>query len=196
VTDKQLKHFYFPLWGRVTRANDWHMVKGRLHGQRAESHGPPDINELYQSVWRLASASAASQHRSITPDDLRHATHRAALGRDKSAKDLTNTELDKVAALMKLLAEPDDLDAVVDFLHPENSEHDRLIYSIERLADGPYIDRLAADRWGAADWHSLENAQLKQLAMTLRARRRQRAESREQKPASASASEPATANPF
>ncbi len=198
MTEKQLKHFYFPLWNRVTHANDWHMVKGRLHGQRAQQHGPPDITDLYQSVWRLAADTAAKAHRAITPDDLRHATHRVALGHDKSAKDLTNPELDKVAALMKLLAEPDDLDAILDFLHPENAARDRLLYSIERLADDPYTRRVSADRWGTAEWRDLDLQQLKQLAMTLRARKTRRhgdAETRRLNPSSEPSSIPPDSQP-
>lgn len=54
-------------------------------------------------------------------DNKRHELHRRALGRDKSSKDFTNAELDKVIAVFRAVSDGGNLDAQLAALdQPEN----------------------------------------------------------------------------
>lgn len=174
MTEAQQRSFYFPAWNRCTRANDWRMERGRLVGKRAASHGGPETSALYERVWIAAEELARRQARSVTAEDLRHACHVVALGRDKSSKELRNAEVDRVVGLFRVLQDPDDLDALLDWLHPENGERKRLVAAIKAAAPHAYIDRICRSRsdWNYEPpfWEDLELSALRQLRITLRRR--------------------------
>jgi hypothetical protein len=119
----------------------------------------------------LARQHAAQNSRAITPEDLRKACVCYITGRFQSAKDLTSAQFSRLLTLFRLLINPDDLDAVMDWDHPDRDEVKRVKYFIEHAAPDAYVRAIAAGRFGARLWEDLELWQLKQLANTLRARR-------------------------
>jgi hypothetical protein len=199
ITENQIKRFYFPLWNRAADAHDWRMASGRLVGSRQARHGLAESDLLYQRVWDAAESLARAAHRAVTPDDLRHACHavaltltparvptppgsarvpRAASGVPPdaipiSSKSLTNPQLDRVAALFKILIAPDDLDALIAWGDPTIAARKRLCFAI-RKTPFAYIDKICRDKFGAAYsspfWEDLPIHQLRHLALTLRNR--------------------------
>jgi hypothetical protein len=174
MTKAQQTRFYFPAWNRCAAANHWLIRAGRLVGKRLETHGGPQSTNLYHQVWTAAQARAADHHRAVIPDDLRHACHQVALGHDKPSADLTNKEVDRVVTLFAILQDPDNLDAQIDWDHPDEAARKRLVHSIGNLAPFPYIDQICRDKFGAAYttpfWEDLSIAHLRQLHLTLRGR--------------------------
>ena len=59
--------------------------------------------------WYLAHGLDPKQ-----ADNKRHTLHRQALGTDKSSKDFTNADLDKVLAAFRGVSRPDDFNAQMD----------------------------------------------------------------------------------
>jgi hypothetical protein len=171
MTEKQLRFLYFPAWGRAAEANEWRMERGRLVGHLDEGWGASaELRGLYRSVWAAAQEIALQDHCAVTADHLRHACHRVALGRDKSAKDLDNGELDRVVALFRILADPDDLDAVLAYSHPENTARQRMEWWIKHRCLDSYVQALCRSEYGTADWEGLGFDRLKALHMTLKHR--------------------------
>jgi len=166
--------FYWRAWAAVVRSHNWRMANGRLQGQRASMWVSPELNAVYQLCWDTAEALAAQQHRAVTVDDLRHGCHYAALGVAKSSTDFTNADCDAVLALFRLLAEPDRIENVINFDHAhEIGERRRYVFAIER-APQSYWQKIACDRFGHSRLDDLSLEELKQLAMTIRARLRKR----------------------
>jgi len=170
MTDAQRTRYYFPAWHRACESLGWRMERGRFIGLRKPVHGVADVDALYQRVWMAAEALALQAHRAITAEDLRHGCHVAALGRDKSANDLTNAELDSVVSLFKLLHEPDDLDAIIAIQHPENAERKRLVIGLRKRAPEAKLVSIArnlkawAGEWEEPFWEDLPLAGLRVLS--------------------------------
>jgi hypothetical protein len=120
----------------------------------------------------LAFAAAFAASRAVTPDDLRHAAHRLACGRDRSSTTLTNREIDRVFALFRLLADPLDLEARLEWQTPERGERRRNEYVVRHAAPEAYASHVAHGKFGTRNLASLDNRQTKALAMTLRNRGR------------------------
>lgn len=169
MTERQQKRFYFPNWNAAFNAN-WRREKSRVLAveNRIES-------EWVRKVETLAQQLALQQHRAPVADDLRHACHVVAISRDKSSHDLSNAELDRVVTLFKLLANPDDLDAVMSWQHPENAERKRLVYAIKTAAPHAYIDDICRDMFAPIYeppfWEDLPIASLRHLSVTLKHRK-------------------------
>jgi hypothetical protein len=171
MTDKQWFKFYLPAWSACADANTWLSKKGVFLGKQAPMFGRAEAGELYNQVWIAAQQLALAEHRALKPDDFRHACHIVALGRPKSSKDFTNAECDRVVCLFKILTNPDDIDALIEWDHPEIAAVKRLKWSIEHAAPDAYVRKIAADKFGTRLWEDLEEGQLRHLAMTLRHRR-------------------------
>jgi hypothetical protein len=187
ITEKQLRRFYFPAWSACAKANGWVMAKGRLSESARGAHADAPVagalpGELLRKVWMAAEALAVQAHRNVTAEDLRHGCTVVALGRNKSSKDFTNAELDRVVALFRLLAEPDDVAAMLQWNNPEIGERKRLVFAIAESAPAAYVARIASDRFGTELWEDLAVYELRQLVMTLRDRSRRW---NERKPAAA-----------
>lgn len=133
-------------------------------------------------VRRLASDDALAvevdqvsrvlaEGRARTEDDLRHALHYVALGRLCSSKRLTNADLDRVYAGMKLLADPLNLRARMEWEHPEIGARRRYDHVIRTAAPPEYTRALARDKFGRVNLAELSDTQARHLAITLRNRR-------------------------
>src|SRR5258708_40143021 len=73
----------------------------------------------YLREWGLVRAHFIAK--GIDPkqaENKRHQLHKQALGMDKSSKDFTNADLDKVLAAFYAITRPPDLDARLRPLHP------------------------------------------------------------------------------
>ena len=163
MTDKQSRRFYFPAW-RQALATFARMEHKCLVCLRPE-------DEMVSRLWQIAEGIAETDLRTIQTEDLRHACHVVALGRDKSSKVLSNKEVDRVVALFKLLQDPCNIDAVMTWDNPETPDRKRLLYSIEHIAlDPAYKRQVLLDKFDTRAVGTLNNVQLTQYMMTLKAR--------------------------
>ncbi len=178
MTDAQLTRFYLPNWGRCAAALDWRMQAGRLLAARQPVHGHPTADALYQQVWSMADQFAMQSQRAVRPDDLRHAVNYVATSR-VSAKEMNSAQANRAVALMKLLADPDNLTAVTEWSNPELAEKRGLM---ERLGfNRAYAATIARDQFGTVDLDDLDCGQLRKLVWTVS--NRHRAMARAQRPA-------------
>lgn len=172
MTSAQRARFYFPAWNRALHAN-WRVAKGRVTPVPHRDEAPNDGLPTPTAVDGIAAARAARDGRAVTPDDLRHAVHVIALGQDISTDVMDNRQTDRAVLAFRILAKPDDLDAVMEYLYPANAERKRLLYSIEHSGlSMEYRMAVCRDRHGTPEWHSLDLPTLRQFAMTCRARAR------------------------
>jgi hypothetical protein len=119
-------------------------------------------------------------------EGLRHAMHIQALGCNMSHKDMDNREVDRVFKTLELLADPDNLDAVLFFENPDREEKKRLLWRIDRTASKRYIQSISADKFGTIHYEDLDRTQLEQLRNTLtnrmRAHKKQEAAAEREQP--------------
>lgn len=160
MTPSQKFTLYLPAWGRVVSTHEWRMRQRRLVGQRRESWGGPATSEIYARTWQHAETLARRDCRAVRPDDLRHGVHVAALGRDLSSTDLRDAQLDRVLVALRLLADPEDLDAMIAWEHPEQGERKRRAWWLANRCHPVYVARVAADMFGVADWTTLTDHQV------------------------------------
>ena len=165
MTQKQNLH-YWRLWGEVCASRAWKMHKGRMTPAPPES---PDET----IVIGIAANLAAAKHRATTPDDLRHASHYYAAGRDIGHAALTQPQIDKLFALWKLFIDPSNLDAALALENPEIGERKRIIHRLRTAAPDTYIDAICHDQFPgyvSPFWEDLPMRDLRALSLTLRAR--------------------------
>lgn len=122
--------------------------------------------------WALWSKACAARGWEKQDDALRHEMHLRALGYDTSHQHMDNREVDRVFRTLELLADPDNLDAVMFFENPEREEKKRLLWRIERTAPKAYIESISADRFGTIYYADLDTTHLEQLRNTLTNRMR------------------------
>jgi hypothetical protein len=183
MTEKQRKYFYFPAWNRAFAAN-WTRVKGAAKAVE----GRQDSDTL-QEVICTARVLIGKATGPIAPDELRYACHALARrhtaawkrGVDEAAiplqcepissDGLDNFELEQCVWLFRLLEDPDDLDAGVHWVHPENDQRQRYLWYLDHKCLAGYVARVSADKYGTSDHHSLSTECLRELTMTLKNRR-------------------------
>ena len=119
---------------------------------------------LYFREWGNVRATC---QRNGFPEPDRHALHVKALGCDKSSKDFTNADLDRVLAEFLAISRPDSLSPQ---LRQQDQPRIRILYSIRKLAPEPYWQAIARDKFGTPDLNQLDMKQLQQLRITLVAR--------------------------
>ncbi len=162
MTPTQARKLYWPAWSRALKAAWYrHPVAGYVI-QSAES--------MAVEITVAAQEQASAEFRAMDADDLRHAAHRLALGRDKSSSQLTNRELDRIVALFRILADPEDLRARLEYDNPQRGERRRQDYVIRTSVPEAYARHVAADKFGTANLDGLNDQQARELAMTLRCR--------------------------
>jgi len=121
----------------------------------------PKQNSLYWREW-------AAVHRA-DPQADRHELHIRALGKDRSMKDLTNAEFDKVLGVFRSITRPADLDGQLRQIEQPRT---RLLYTIDKQFGVNYATRVARDKFGVTDITRLTDEQLDQLRITLINRKR------------------------
>src|SRR5262245_2296941 len=136
-------------WGAVCAANGWRMERGRLCGRDSETR-----SDWHREVFALAAQHAGSEHREITPDNLRRACIAKVSGHFKSTYDLTNAQLDALLNLYTVLIEPTDLDAGQRLVNPDIGRRDRYLHVLRRCVKGrAYVDAICRNTHdGRTDW--------------------------------------------
>lgn len=169
MTTAQQRRLYFPAWNAAAKNHGW-LTKNPP--PRVEFFGNRDINDLYQRIWTIALERAAAAASTPTGDSFRHACHLVAFGKDKSSSQLTNRELDRILALFKLLADPDDLAATLAWNNADESARKRLLWYLRNECVESYVVEICRQKFGTDDWEALDYADLRQLHMTLKNRPR------------------------
>jgi hypothetical protein len=156
-------------WAPCARANNWHSIAALQQPVR-EAANPLDA-ELLQQVRTYAEQLARREHRGIKPDDFRHACHIRAIGKNKSSWDLTNDECERVVTLFRVLANPDDIEAVMDWQDETRAKKRNLIAAVKHKAPFAYYRVILRDRYHVEHLEDLSVGQLAQLCMTLNNRK-------------------------
>ena len=190
MTEKQQRRFYFPAWNECARANDWVMVRGRLLAdlvaQRQEFLKWPQVAaDAGLSVLDYAEQLGLQEHRVVTAEDLRHGCNLVATaGRKQSSEALTNAELNRVVVLFRLLKEPEDLDAVMEWLHPDIADKRSLVGYLKRLAPEATLIAICRNAFGTIYWEGLDESKLRWLIKTVKEKNRSWRTSNSQRPTS------------
>jgi hypothetical protein len=101
-------------------------------------------------------------------DEHRHEIHRQALGQDKSSKDFTNRDLDKIFEAFQAILVMEDGPRKGPV---EDQACKRLIWAIDQLAlPAPYLEKIAQDQFGTPAWRALPEEKLSKFRMTATAR--------------------------
>jgi hypothetical protein len=164
MTTRQQIGLYFPAWGKAAANHGWHRKCALRH--RVSFFGNQELNDLYQRIWDIAL------DRAVLPscEDFRHACHVVVLGVDKSSTQLTNAELDRILALFKLLADPDDLSATLAWNNPSEEKRKRMLWWIQNNCVESYVVEVCRQKFQTDDLESLNFKQLGQLHLTLKNR--------------------------
>lgn len=169
MSPKQRTRLYFPAW-RAAFAANWRADRGLV--LMLDQPANPD---LARQIDTLARQIAERQARKVTGDDLRRVTHLVVLGRQVSSQDLDNRSLDQVLTTFRLLADPDNLQAVIDRDNPQAVDRKRLEYAVRNCGwPEAYVLHVCREKMGTTNWLSLPLDRLHQLVITLKARRRAR----------------------
>lgn len=164
MTERQAKKIYWPAWNQAAQVHGWRMASGRLAGERKLSWGEGDTCSLYDAVWNRAERTAAASHRAPIPDDFRHAIHWAALGRDKSSRYLSSADLDRIVPALRLLADPYDLNAMLDWIDPEKAQHRRMAWWLRNKCRPDYLSSIRSD------WRELSGDELERFYRLIKIR--------------------------
>lgn len=169
MTPAQSRRLYFPAWHEAFKAN-WRKDRGSVI--RLERSANPTLASQLEGIggqWAHAAVRALQER------DLRYAVHVVALGSAKDSQDLTNDQLDRVLARFRLLADPDNLAAVVAVDHPEKAARERLEWAVTNLGLPEAYIRQVSRQFGSAEWRDLDDSKLRGLIGKLRARAQSRA---------------------
>jgi hypothetical protein len=149
---------YWKRWGFVVRQNNWRWIKGRLVAEAVR-----DAGQHHVAVWRLAETLADQGCRAVIANDLRHACHIHAFGRDVSSKAFTNDQFSRLLLLWGdereipgLLIDPEHIATLIAWDNPSIARKNSLIRSIEDAADEEYICSITVDVWGTKFWRELD----------------------------------------
>ncbi len=170
MTSAQRQHFYFPAWRLCAQARGWVQVKGRfaadLAAQRLQPIPSPACEEMLK-VIDLSESFANDAHRAVTADDLRHAcNHVASQGKTVHTEAMDNHATTMAVRLFRLLADPDDLSAVMEWLDPEEADRRDYVRWMKTAAAEGALAAIARNAWGTSDWESQPMPELRWLART------------------------------
>jgi hypothetical protein len=178
MTDAQRKRFYFPAWQSCAEANDWIMVGKRLLADLVEQRGhvdgkcPEPWREAFVQVLDYAEQLARQEHRAVTADDLRRGCNLAATGgRRSSSGQLNNREMTRVTVLFRLLTEPENLQAITEWLHPELADKRSLVELLLKRAPAATLIAISRNAFGTIYWEDLDGSRLRWLLRELKDRK-------------------------
>ena len=164
---------YWHRWAEVCRHNRWCWLKGRLADDAMKT-----TSQHHAAVWRHAESLAEQACRSPIADDLRHACHVYAFGRDVSHTDLTNEQFSRLLVLWGdekklpgLLLNPLHVRSQMYWDHPDLQRRESLIFAIKATARDEYITKITADVWGTIYWEELDSTALLGLLRKLKGNR-------------------------
>lgn len=167
MTPNQRKFLYFPAWHKCAKVNGWVMSQGRLGvdlaAQALERIPSPAFDERFKVIER-AEFFARQAHRAPVADDLRHAcNYVASAGRATSSEALSGRPLTLAVRLFRLLADPDNIQAVMDWLNPDEADRKDYCEWVARNVPEPTLRAIAQNAWGEADWRSQPMPRLRWL---------------------------------
>jgi hypothetical protein len=166
MTIKQQRRLYFPAWHPCAKANEWTMARGRLKADlidQARNYAgswPPEVYGLYETVLNGAGEFAKTHHRGVIAEDLRHACNVVAGGRLHSA-DLSNKQTSRVVVLFRLLTDPWDLDAMMEWLDPVTADKKSFLSFLRRIAHEGKLRAISRNAFGTEEYEPLEPDQLR-----------------------------------
>lgn len=170
MTENQQLQFYIKRgWAPCAKANNWGTLKALQEPVR--EHVNPLDQELLAKVRTFAEQIARKQFRGVKPDDFRHACHIVAIGQNKSSWDMTNDECERVVTLFRVLTNPDDIEAVLDWEDPLRAKKRNLIAAVKHKAPVAYWGHIAENKYQTRILDNLTIGQLTQLCMTLNNRK-------------------------
>ena len=177
MTEAQQKRFYFPAWRKCAEANDWGEERRRLVRGAAESAAeirtwPEPAREAGLQVLEYAEQLARQEHRAVTAADLRHGCNLVATkGRRSGSEEMSNSETNRVVCLFRLLSDPDNLDFVMAWLNPEESDRKSLAAFIRKQAPEATLTAIARNAYGTVFWEDLEASKLRWILGQVKGRR-------------------------
>ena len=160
MTRSQQKRFYFPAWNACAQANGWMMARGRLAIDPEEQANraldlPDPARGALLLVLGFAAQLALPEVRAMIAEDLRHACNLVATDRRcASSTRMTYTQLNRAVDLFALLRDPNDLQAVSDWLHAGQSFRRRYLEYLESLVNEAALIAICRSRWDSSDWRS------------------------------------------
>jgi hypothetical protein len=174
LTEAQQRRFYFPAWNSCAVANKWFMTRGRLNADLAEqtiayASWPEPGRELYSKVVCLAGELAGREHRATVPDDLRHACNIVAAGRQGSGS-LDNKQTNRVVCLFRLLQDPEDLNAIMNWLNPDQADQKSYVAYLRKCGHEAAIISISVNAYGTRQWEDLPIEKLRWLCKQLKER--------------------------
>jgi hypothetical protein len=161
-------------WSACVEVNCWEMVSGRLS---ADAQRTREASLYHTVLWRVAEQLALQGHRSVTAEDLRHASYLVATTKVpgwgasckpmSSMRDLGNREFSRWLVLIALLINPDDLGATMKWEHPEDSAREGLVASLRKSAPEATLRAISARAFDTREWETLSAGQLAWLRRTV-----------------------------
>lgn len=161
MTDDQRKHWFMPSWTLAFRAN-WIRDRGCILPLDTR----PD-SEWLQLVEDAAATLAFHRHTAATEEIYRHACGVVANKVHISSQKMTNDQLDLTECVFRLLTNPLDLEAIMDWQNPERMVIRRLIGGIERLKPYEYVATISSSMYGTREWKLLPVPKLRNLSNLL-----------------------------
>ena len=161
MNDKQTKG-YWRRWQAACKANAWREQKGYLTLAVPKS-------EPAEAVVMCAVTLADRAHRAVTLRDLRHGVHVAALSRDIGHDEIRrNADISRVYALLELLADPLNLDALNRWNNPEVDADERekaFIRNVPAAYVAGCVEKMTG--YETRDWESLSPQNRRALIIIL-----------------------------
>lgn len=184
MTSAQQRRLYFPAWREAAR-RWWTEAKGVATRTGTCPPSMADtLGQLLEEIEDLATVCAAKRgSETWNLRDLRYGCHGRALTAFVRSEALTNKQLDRVLALFRLLADPEDTAAWIEWEDPGRADRRRLEYLVPRLASAEYTQAIVRDL-GASHWTALSDESLRRLVMTLGNRSRSTRAASAQRPGS------------
>lgn len=160
MTEKQERRYWrdwAPAWNRNWRIKD--KVAVPVPGRRETDY----VTEVDAIAAKLAQGK---------PDDnaIRRAAHFVACHSAGSHKTLSASQFDRVLMLFKLLADPDNLAATLDWQNPDRAKLKRIQYVLKRDFTDRYIRHMSNAKFQTPEWELLDYQKTYQLMLTLKAR--------------------------
>jgi hypothetical protein len=177
MTDGQKYGLYLPVWQRVQKARGWARKPLDLDEDKFRMW-PDPAGPAALRVLTFAKQTAASECRNVAAEDLRRAcTLVATMDMDVSAatpssKHLNNRQVNHLVALFRLLIDPDDLQAVNDWLHPENAEKRGMVSLLRKLAPEGTLRAIFSNAYGTKEWDEGDKQQMVWLLKQVKGRQR------------------------
>lgn len=174
MTTAQQKRFYFPAWAACAAANSWIMRRGRLQADLELQRGefelwPEPAKGVVFGVLRVAETLAEREHRAVSAEDLRHGCN-YMVAQEFSSSKLKNNQVTRVENLFRLLSDPWDLDAVMDWLDPREANRKSFIAFLAKVAHEGILRNISDNAFQTKDWESLPMERLRWLCKQLKGR--------------------------